>query len=279
MLQNQGSYRDLLPVRLRRVLGALSRSVRMNAKGTMLRYQSPLPAGHTGSVQILCLHHKRHRESELCDFVAWLRLSYELISYSEAIERITQSRFDECALALAFDDGLVSQYHAAHTLSRLGVSACFFVCPGVIGERPEISNEAFFRDRLMIRPQGIMSWDQLRELRSLGHEVGSHTCTHPNLALVDGALARHELSHSKQWIEREIGLCDHFAWPYGTPAAISEELLDFGELLGYRSMASAIAGRYGPGGCTLSIRPWIRRVPLECHWPRRSLRAMLRSCG
>jgi hypothetical protein len=247
----------------------------MNAKGAVLRYRSPLPAGHTDSVQILCLHHTRHRESELCDFVAWLRQSYELISYSLAVERIAHSQFDGCSLALTFDDGLISQYHAAQTLSRLGVSACFFVCPGAIGGNPEISNEAYFRDRLMIRQQGIMSWDQLRELRSIGHEVGSHTCTHVNLASVDRSLASHELSHSKQWIEQELGLCDHFAWPYGTMATISDGLLEHGEMLGYRSMASAISGSYAAAECTLSLSPWVRRVPLECHWSRRSLRAML----
>lgn len=54
-----------------------------------------------------------------------------------------------------------------------------------------------------------IGWDQLREMAASGHEIGSHTLTHPNSA---GAK---ELTEAKQIIEKQIGKpCISIAYPY-----------------------------------------------------------------
>ncbi len=60
----------------------------------------------------------------------------------------------------------------------------------------------------------MMSYEQMRALLRRGHIVGSHTMTHPNMAYVDQEVARHEMTESKQHLERELGgAVRHFAYP------------------------------------------------------------------
>lgn len=61
----------------------------------------------------------------------------------------------------------------------------------------------------------LMGWDELRGLRRNGHGIGSHTCSHPNLTLVeDPAALETELAESRQAIEAELGSAvREFAYP------------------------------------------------------------------
>ena len=60
----------------------------------------------------------------------------------------------------------------------------------------------------------VMSWDQIRELHRLGHEIGSHTRTHRILQGVDAETVDRELQDSKTEIEREIGASvRYFCYP------------------------------------------------------------------
>ncbi|MGE0350255.1 polysaccharide deacetylase family protein [Hydrogenophaga sp.] len=69
-----------------------------------------------------------------------------------------------------------------------------------------------------IRPDwdGMMTWEQIREMRSGGHEIGSHSTSHPILPLVSDEALRHEIDHSRSVLEAQI---DHevrsFCYPNG----------------------------------------------------------------
>ena len=59
-----------------------------------------------------------------------------------------------------------------------------------------------------------MSWDRIRELHRLGHEIGSHTSTHRILQGVDTETVDRELRESKAEVEREIGApVRYFCYP------------------------------------------------------------------
>ncbi len=63
---------------------------------------------------------------------------------------------------------------------------------------------------------GSMTWDDVRELSRKGFTVGSHTCTHPNLTLLDAEELRGEMERSKQTLEKECGKpCLHLSYPHG----------------------------------------------------------------
>ena len=66
-------------------------------------------------------------------------------------------------LMLTFDDGGKSGLYAAEALTRLGWPAHFFVVTSRIGGRT------------------FLGADELRTLRSLGHLVGTHSHTHPDI--------------------------------------------------------------------------------------------------
>jgi len=50
----------------------------------------------------------------------------------------------------------------------------------------------------------MMNYDQLQALAGQGHIVGSHTMTHPNMAYVNPAAARRELTESKLHLEQQL---------------------------------------------------------------------------
>jgi peptidoglycan/xylan/chitin deacetylase (PgdA/CDA1 family) len=63
---------------------------------------------------------------------------------------------------------------------------------------------------------GLMSWDQLRALVRSGHEIGSHSLSHPILTLVDDAQLEREVALSRARLEAELGgPCESFCYPNG----------------------------------------------------------------
>lgn len=254
------------------------RELQLSLLGSSLRYKTPLPDDFGNTVQFLCLHQPRFDEVRLVRFVEWLRQSYQILSYSDAIERTKSGNINERYLAISYDDGLHSHYAAAQVLARTGVSACFFVSPGVLCEPPKIDPDSYCKQRLFIHPQRVMSWDELESLREMGHEVGSHSLTHHDLNSIEYHRAVDEIEQSKRYIESRLGVCDHFAWPYGQQSSINDALIKVTLDAGYRSIASAIPGMYLPGKSHYNSALWVPRVPLECHWRKINLRARLRQC-
>ena len=72
----------------------------------------------------------------------------------------------------------------------------------------------------------MMSWDQARGLHGLGHIIGSHTTTHPNVAhLMDELNVREEIAESKRKIEKELqSTVSHFSYPHpSSPPSVDTE--------------------------------------------------------
>ena len=88
-------------------------------------------------------------------------------------------------VALTFDDGPDAKWtpDILDTLRSRGVHATFFV----IGQNAEVNAELF------------------RRVYREGHEIGNHTFTHPNLALVSPGVTRVELTATERLIEAELG--------------------------------------------------------------------------
>ena len=61
-----------------------------------------------------------------------------------------------------------------------------------------------------------MSWSQIRELDSVGVEIGSHTLTHPHLTRLGEKELKEELTTSRKILEDRLGKSvTSFAYPYG----------------------------------------------------------------
>ena len=99
-----------------------------------------------------------------------------------------QAQLPPTPVALTFDDGGMDNYTVAFPeLEARGFVATFFVITGAVGE------------------QGMMTWDQLRDMQENGMRVGSHTVRHPDLREVDDGRLQIELADSRAAILRELG--------------------------------------------------------------------------
>jgi peptidoglycan/xylan/chitin deacetylase (PgdA/CDA1 family) len=69
-----------------------------------------------------------------------------------------------------------------------------------------------------------MTWQQARELKLAGVDVGSHGLSHIALAPQTPDFIRHELATARDLLQQRIGHhSPHFSYPYGRPAAMSPE--------------------------------------------------------
>ena len=101
----------------------------------------------------------------------------------------------------------------------------------------------------------FMSWDQARQLKAAGFEVGAHTVNHPLLARVPLERGEREMLDSRDHIARELGACcDVFCYPNGkagdyTPAIMTSAA---------RHFRAALATNRGPARA--SERYELRRI-------------------
>ncbi len=97
---------------------------------------------------------------------------------SEKVKIATWYGFYKAAYSLSFDDGLISQYkYVAPVLDKLNLKATFYIVTETLesdSSRPASWHYGY--------------WWQFIEMSKKGHELGSHTATHPKLTtLPDGS--------------------------------------------------------------------------------------------
>ena len=164
---------------------------------------------------------------------------------------------------LSFDDGYANVFeNGAPVLAELKVPAIIFVIADLVaGAHPEIPNPPAYRPRMR-----VMSWDMVRQAKSLGVDIGSHTRRHPRLSAISGDKTRlfEEIAVSKRLVERVTGEpCRAFAWPYGTMADIDADGFAMIAAAGYELCFGATRGRVEPGADPLRLP----RHQIELHWP------------
>ena len=114
-------------------------------------------------------------------------------------------------LALTFDDGFRNVLeHGLAPLVQNGFRASQFLVADQLGKTNEWdlgSGES---------PEPLMDVAQVRKWLAAGHEIGSHTRTHPFLTRISPPQAREEISASKRRLEDLFGVpVEHFCYPYG----------------------------------------------------------------
>jgi len=131
----------------------------------------------------------------------------------------------ERPVVVSFDDGHASNATlAAPALRERGQRGIFFVTAGRVGRDPS-----------------FVTWEQLRQMLADGHEVGSHTLTHPFPAALSPAELEHELAESKRVLEAGLGAAvDFLASPSGYD---SRHFARLARQVGYRA---ALQGRLAP---------------------------------
>ncbi|MBL4899037.1 MAG: polysaccharide deacetylase family protein [Colwellia sp.] len=81
----------------------------------------------------------------------------------------------------------------------------------------------------------FVSWEQLKEMKSGGMAIGSHTCSHRILTHIDKENQLLELEQSKQCLEQYLGCnIDSIAYPVGQSNTFNQAICEMTQQLGYK---------------------------------------------
>ncbi len=215
-----------------------------------------------GRVVVLCYHSihpsKPFASATPEEFEAhlrWLTEYCSLVPFSQVTEAAKAGDLRP-VVAITFDDGYVDNYEYAFLLlQKYNVTATFFITAGLMSGDSNV-RERFRRLRQAsldeVRP---LTWDQLREMRRAGMQVGSHTWSHPNLARLGVEDTRHELRRSKEVLEDELGeAIKMLAYPFGKPGRhFSPATVDIARDVGYELGAAIIFRNVRPNDDPLAL--------------------------
>jgi len=132
------------------------------------------------------------------------------IGYGNPSEQITEGTYTSheimkwkdnraAAVSVTFDDGYYSQATiGANLLTARNLKGTFFLWIGSLD-------------------WSDLTWDNWRDVAGQGHEIASHSVTHPHLTRLSEIELREELSQSQETINLNIPThsCLTFAYPYG----------------------------------------------------------------
>ncbi|MEM9601680.1 MAG: polysaccharide deacetylase family protein [Pseudomonadota bacterium] len=132
-------------------------------------------------------------------FVAHL-VALQTAGYGIADVNAVDTPRTERTVLLSFDDGHVSNARfVAPTLAERELNGVFFITTDWVDARPH-----------------FCAASDLREMRALGMQIGSHGCSHRFIADLDASAARAELADSKAILEGVLGAeVDTISFPGG----------------------------------------------------------------
>jgi peptidoglycan/xylan/chitin deacetylase (PgdA/CDA1 family) len=196
-----------------------------------------------------------------------------LARFQRQLEELREAGFETGALpdcvgppmarciVITFDDGYENVWrHGLGPLAATKFKAIQFLVADALGKQNTwdmAQGEA---------PERLMDGAQIREWLEAGHDIGSHSLSHPFLTRLPLSQAREEISASRKKLEdlfsRRI---EHFCYPYGDwNEAVREMVAE----AGYKTACTTQAGIN-----TAQVSPFeLRRF--TARYPTRSLRAI-----
>ncbi len=172
------------------------------------------------------------------DFCRLMKAQYHVVSLGE-LNRHLQSgqKPPRRTLAITFDDCYADNLNAARILHEHGLPATFFVPTQYVDTPLRFP----WDHHLPAMPN--LTWNDLRQMAAWGHEIGSHTVSHADLAKLDDAETLRELVESRTKLEAEIGRpVTWFAFPFGGRENFRVEQVPLVRQAGYVGCVSAVGG-------------------------------------
>jgi peptidoglycan/xylan/chitin deacetylase (PgdA/CDA1 family) len=163
----------------------------------------------------------------------------------------SSGRLEGCAgprpgrkVVITFDDGYVNVLrYGLEPLAHSNFKAVQFLVADLLGRCNE------WDMALGEAREPMMDASQVRDWLAAGHEIGSHTLTHPYLTKLSEAQAREEIGASRRKLEDLFGRAvEHFCYPYGD---WNEQLRDLVAAAGYKTACTT-----EPGVNTAANSPW-----------------------
>lgn len=145
-------------------------------------------------------------------------------------------------IAITFDDCYRDNLPASRVLAEHGLPATFFIPPPFVG-----TDHVFPWDRDLPRLANL-TWDEVFEMVSLGHDIGSHSMTHADFGVIGPDQARRELTDSRKMLEDKLQRpVRWFAYPFGGKGNFKPEYLPLVYEAGYGACFSGHTGFVEPG--------------------------------
>ncbi len=167
-------------------------------------------------VQFLYIHHIF--KDELQNFenlLSTLSKHHTFLSYSDAVNKILTGTVDKPYISISSDDGFKSNLLAMEALRKYNASACFFINPGLIGETDFSVIKKHCKEKLNFPPVEFLSWKDVETLQNAGHEIGSHTMNHIDIAKSTHTEIDEDMRQTFEILKIKCGGVAHFAFPYG----------------------------------------------------------------
>ncbi|MDF2454535.1 MAG: putative polysaccharide deacetylase [Cytophagaceae bacterium] len=175
-------------------------------------------------VQFIYIHHVfKDEEVQLHTLLKELQKMHTFISYSEAVDRVLTNRIDKPYIAISSDDGFKNNLRTAEILNEYDAKACFFVNPSIVGETDYGRIEQYCKTQLQFPPVEFLNWKDIDTLQKYGHEIGSHTMNHMNIARASASEIKEDMTLSYETLTDKCGAVKHFAFPFGRFFHFSEE--------------------------------------------------------
>lgn len=191
------------------------------------------------------------------------RLGLRGVSLSELL-RAGERGAARHLVGLTFDDGYSDfMEDALPVLGRHGMTGTLYAVAGRLGQ----SNEWDTGPSL-----GLMDEDQVRAVAAAGHEVGSHTMTHPHLAGAPAEILRAEISGSREILQDVLQKeAPGFCYPYGEFDAAAADAV---RAAGYNH--GCVIGDYVPGDRFAVPRCYVSPRDTSAHLIARMMRHEVR---
>lgn len=204
----------------------------------------------SGRVSILMYHQVGHfspmraHRANYCQVrrfaaqMAWLHYwRYPVLSLDEVLAAQAGAQpLPARAVALTFDDGYQNFLeHAWPVLRRYGFPATLYVISDWLGRQTD-----WFRADPGRPLAQLLSADEVRALHRQGVVIGSHSATHPRLAMLTEDAQCAELARSKAQIEALLDApVRHLCYPFGS---FNVTTVALAERLGYVSATTCLRG-------------------------------------
>ena len=136
--------------------------------------------------------------------------TYKSLTASEvAVLSNDKTDLSESYFSLVFDDGFEDFYTNVFPLvEQFNFKVSVFPVAGSIGTLASWD---------IYKPKKQLSKEQIHKISDAGHEIGSHTLSHPDLVMLSEKEIVHELSESKKKLEDIIGKSvSSLSFPFGS---------------------------------------------------------------
>ncbi|UTW55085.1 polysaccharide deacetylase family protein [Kordiimonas sp. SCSIO 12610] len=157
---------------------------------------------------------------------------YTFMKMSDAVNRLlNKESVPEKAVVVTVDDAFKSVLTEAWPrLKQAGIPLTLFVSTDLVDKQTP----------------GYLNWDEIRQLRSDGVEIGHHGAAHSHLLYEEGSGAQDDIERASKRFEDELGFIPGiFAYPYGE---YDQGLINLIERLGFKAAFAQYSGAAPIGG-------------------------------